>query len=51
MTHKTSSGPGKEGVGAATVPDGFDLARKAENRGNLGRIIPCPISFFKNQPA
>ena len=30
----------RKGADAVTVPDGLDLAKRAENRGNLGRIIP-----------
>ncbi len=31
---------GREGRGAETVTRGLDLARRAENRGNLGKAIP-----------
>ena len=30
----------RKGTGAETVTGGLDLARRAENRGNLGRAIP-----------
>ena len=30
----------RKGADAATMPEGLDLARRAENRGNLGKAIP-----------
>ncbi len=30
----------RKGADAETVPGGLKLARRAENRGNLGRAIP-----------
>ena len=30
----------RKGANAAAVPEGLDLARRAENRGNLGKAIP-----------
>lgn len=36
----------REGAGAETLPEGLDLSRRAENRGNLGRAIPSIIHFF-----
>ena len=37
----------RKGEDAETVAGGLDLARRAKNRRNLGRTIPCTRLFFQ----
>ena len=38
-----------EGADAKTVTQALDLAGRAGNRGNLGRVPLEPVSLFKNR--